>query len=63
MQFGSIRENNGAVAIDNRAIVDMETNAFGDGYPLTVATKSDKISGGVEVVHAFNLLFDDGPCI
>ena len=56
----SIGENDGAVAVDDGAVVDVEADAFGDGGAFAVAAEADEVGGGVVVVDAFDFLFDDG---
>ena len=55
-----IGEDDGAVAVDDGAVVDVEADAFGDGGAFAVAAEADEVGGGVEVVDAFDFLFDDG---
>ena len=48
------------MAVDDGAVVDVVADAFGDGGALAVAAEADEVVGGVEVMHAFDFLLDDG---
>ena len=48
------------MAIDDGAVVDMEADALGEGHAFAVAAQADQIDGRVKVLHAVDLLFDDG---
>jgi hypothetical protein len=61
--FRSIGEDDGAVAVDDGAVLDVVADALGDGVALAVAAEADEVGGGVEVMHAFDFLLDDGPGI
>ena len=63
MGNSSIRKNDGAVAVDECAVVNVIANAFGESDAFALAAEASEVSGGVEVVNAFDFLFDDGPCI
>jgi len=57
---GSVREDDGAVAIDEGAVVDVVADAAGEGGAFAVSAEAGEVCGGVEVLYAFDFLVDDG---
>src|SRR5690349_13363852 len=55
----SIRKNDRAVTVDDRAVMHVVTDAFREGDPLAVAAEADEVRGRVEMLHALDLLLDD----
>lgn len=51
------------MAVDDRAVVDVVADAFGEGGALAVAAEAGEISGGVEMGDALDFLLDDGACV
>ena len=47
------------MAVDDRSVVDMETNSLGEGDAFALSSEADEIVGGVEVLHAVDFLLDD----
>ena len=58
-----IRENDGAVLMDDGAVIDVITDAAGDRIAFGITSEPHEILGGVEVLHALDFLLDDWPCI
>ena len=46
------------MAVDDRAIVDVEADALGDGHSLAIPAEADEVGGRVEMVHALDFLLD-----
>ena len=56
----SIREYDGAVAVDEGAVMDVVADALGEGDAFALAAEAGEIGGGVEMGHALDFLLDDG---
>ena len=53
----SIREHDGAVAVDEGAVVDVVADALGEGDAFALAAE---VGGRVEMGDALDFLLDDG---
>ena len=60
---GSVAEDDGAGAVNEDAVFDVVADSAGEGEALAVAAETDEVFGFVIVLHAGNLLLDDGPLV
>ncbi len=48
------------MSVDDRAVVDVESDSLGNGDPLAMSAKANEVVWRVEMVHAVDFLLDNG---
>jgi len=62
-KIGLVPEDDGLVSVDEDAVVEVVADAAGQGHALAIASETEQVVGGMEMLHANDLLVDDGALV